>query len=160
MSPEHLSSIAVDVPGLLALLLVRIPDDLVHDSWIVDGADWQADEIARDFGDLYRRNREGLKALSSRSSDLQVTLESPEHRIILREVRSDFVYACIFERDAPLGRVRLVVRRLEERLADFLPTVEVETGLVGGGDPQPPPARRVPRGGGPRAALTSERSNP
>lgn len=114
-----------DIPTLRAIFITAIPDCLLYDAWIRSDSDWRAEEVAAFFGDLFRANREGLKALGSWSTDMQVTLESPDHLILLRELSPDFICACVFERDAALGLVRLHLKRLLDRIRATLPKFEV-----------------------------------
>ena len=125
MTTPHLSHSVDDIPSLRAVFVTAMPDCLLYDAWIRTDSSWKAEEVAAYFGDLFRANREGLKALGSWSADMQVTLESPDHLILLRELSSDFICACVFERDAALGMVRLHLRRLLERVKVSLPRFEV-----------------------------------
>lgn len=125
MTTPNLSHSVDDIPSLRAVFVTAMPDCLLYDSWVRTDSSWRAEEVASYFGDLFRANREGLKALGSWSADMQVTLESPEHLILLRELSSDFVCACVFERDAALGMVRLHLQRLLERVKVSLPRFEV-----------------------------------
>lgn len=115
-----------DIPSLRAVFITAMPDCLLYDAWVRSDSEWKAEEVAAYFGDLFRANREGLKALGSWSTDMQVTLESPDHLILLRELSSDFICACVFERDAALGMVRLHLNRLLDRVRTTLPQFEVE----------------------------------
>lgn len=126
MATEYLNRAIEGIPSLRAVIVTAMPDCLLYDSWIQEDSDWSADQVAAYFGDLFRANREGLKALNAWSSDLQVTIEAPEHLIILTELTSDFVFACVFAREAALGMARLHTRRLAERVAASLPSFEVE----------------------------------
>ena len=126
MTTRYLDHAVEDIPSLRAVFVTAMPDCLLFDSWVRPDSNWTAEEVAAYFGDLFRANREGLKALGSWSSDMQVTLESPDHLIVLRELTQDFVCACVFERDAALGMVRLHLQRLIERVRATLPRFEVE----------------------------------
>ena len=126
MTTPYLTHSIEDIPSLRAVFVTAMPDCLLYDAWIRADSSWRADEVASYFGDLFRANREGLKALGSWSSDMQVTLESPDHLILLKELLADFVCACVFERDAALGMVRLHLQRLLERVKVSLPRFEVE----------------------------------
>lgn len=125
MNAQYLSHAVEDVPSLKAVIIIAMPDCLLFDAWVRSDLEWSAEQVAAYFGDLFRANREGLKALSSWSSDMQVTIESPEHHIVLRELARDFVCACVFERSAALGMVRLHCQRLIERVSSALPNFEV-----------------------------------
>jgi len=126
MTPDFIAQAVEDIPSLRAVFVTAMPDCLLFGSWLRADSDWSEDQVATYFGDLFRANREGLKALGSWSSDMQVTIESPDNLIILHELTSDFVCACVFERDAALGMVRLHTRRLLERIGDSLPTFTAE----------------------------------
>ncbi len=126
MTPEYLAKAVEDIPSLRAVFVTAMPDCLLFGSWLRADSQWSEDQVATYFGDLFRANREGLKALGSWSSDMQVTIEAPDHLIILHELTSDFVCALVFERSAALGMVRLYTRRLLERITESLPTFEVE----------------------------------
>lgn len=126
MSALSLGDQVTDVPSLRALFVTAMPDCLLFDSWIRPNESWSAEDTASYFGDLVRANREGLKALGSWSSEMQVTIESADLLLVLREVRGDFVVTLAYERNVPLGMVRLHTKRVVDRLAATLPTHEAE----------------------------------
>ncbi len=126
MAREHLQQAVQDIPSLRAVFVTTMPDCLLFDAWIRSDLDWRADEVAAYFGDLLRANRQGLKALNSWSSDIMVTIESPEHTLLLRELNADFVCTTVFERGAALGMARLHNQQLIERIRESLPSFEVE----------------------------------
>lgn len=121
-----LADTVAEVPALRALFVTAMPDCLLFDSWIRPEEGWSAEDTASYFGDLVRANREGLKALGSWSSEMQVTIESADVLLLLREVRGDFVVTFAFDRKVPLGMVRLHTKRVLERLVGVLPALEVE----------------------------------
>jgi predicted regulator of Ras-like GTPase activity (Roadblock/LC7/MglB family) len=123
---RYIEQAVAEIPQLIGIFLTAMPDSLLFSSWVRDGTEWSAEEVAAYFGDLVRANRQGLKALGSWSSEMQVTIESAESLVVLRELSSDFVCGCVFERSAPLGMVRLHLKRLLERVAQALPKVEPE----------------------------------
>lgn len=126
MKPDFLSQAVEDIPSLRAVFVTAMPDCLLFASWLRADSDWSEDQVATYFGDLFRANREGLKALGSWSSEMQVTIESSDNLIILHELSADFVCACVFEREAALGMVRLHTRRLLERIRASIPSFEAE----------------------------------
>ena len=126
MSAANLHELVGDIRSLRAVFITVMPDCLLFDSWVRPGTDWSAEQVASYFGDMIRANREGLKALSAWSADMQVTVESPEQLIILRELVDDFVCTCVYDHDAALGMVRLQTKRLLERIEAILPTFQVE----------------------------------
>jgi predicted regulator of Ras-like GTPase activity (Roadblock/LC7/MglB family) len=126
MSERILARATGDIPSLRAVFLTAMPECLLYDSWLKGEEEWAVDDIASYFGDLIRANREALKALQSWSADMQVTIESSDSMIILRELTSDFVCGAVFERDAPLGMVRLNLKRLLDRITAQLPSYRVE----------------------------------
>jgi len=120
-----LSSIVEGVSSLRGLFVILMPDCLLYDSWLRESSSWVPEEVAAYFGDLVRANREGLRALSSWSADMQVTIESSDSLVILRELEGGFVVAFVYERSTPLGMVRLNTRKMLERLVLALPEAEV-----------------------------------
>ena len=126
MPRTELSSVIAGVPSLNAMFITVMPDCLLYDSWVRSGLDWDPEQVASFFGDLIRANREGLKALRSWSREMQVTIESADLLLVLAEIREDFVVAFAFERSAPLGMVRLHVRRVMQQLQELLPKIEIK----------------------------------
>ena len=124
MSEASLEQALEGVPSLRAAFVTAMPDCLLYDAWIRSEENWSGEDVAAFFGDLIRANREGLKALQAWSAEMQVTIESTDLLLVLREVSSDFVVSFAFERSAPLGMVRLHVKRVLALLADQLPKVE------------------------------------
>lgn len=112
-----------DAAQLQGLFVVTMPDCLLYHAWSRSSTEWSPDEVAGYFGDLVRANREGLRALSAWSSDMQVTIESADALVILRELSPHFAMGCIFDRAAPLGLVRLHMKRIVERVTGALPEV-------------------------------------
>ena len=125
MSQVTIGETVADVPSLRGVFVTAMPDCLLYDSWVRPDETWHAEDVASHFGDLVRANREGLKGLSAWSTDMQVTIESSGVLLVLRE-SGDFVVALAFERDAPLGMVRIHVKRILERLEEVLPKVAPE----------------------------------
>lgn len=123
---RYLEQAVAEVPQLIGIFVTAMPDSLLFSSWVRAGTEWSAEDVASYFGDLVRANREGLKALGSWSSEMQVTIESAESLVVLRELSTDFVCGCVFERNAPLGMVRLHLKRLLERVTAALPKVQPE----------------------------------
>lgn len=123
---RYLEQAVTEVPQLIGIFVTAMPDSLLFSSWVRSGTEWSAEDVASYFGDLVRANREGLKALGSWSSEMQVTIESAESLVVLRELSTDFVCGCVFERNAPLGMVRLHLKRLLERVGAALPKVQAE----------------------------------
>ncbi len=125
MTTQYLTHAIEDIPSLQAVFVTAMPDCLLYDAWVRPDTEWRAEEVASYFGDLFRANREGLKALGAWSTDMQITLEAPDHLILLRELSSDFICACVFESGAALGMARLNLKRLVERVRATLPKFEV-----------------------------------
>ncbi len=126
MKTMDLSKAIEGVPALRGMFITLMPDCLLFNSWIRPDSEWVAEDVASYFGDLVRANREGLRSLRSWSADMQVTIESADTLVVLKELRGDFVASFVFDRDTPLGMVRLFVKRLLERLEVTLPDVVVE----------------------------------
>jgi hypothetical protein len=108
------------------LFITAMPDCLLFDSWMRPNETWIADEAASYFGDLIRANREGLKALQAWSTEMQVTIESANLLLIVRELRADFLVTLAFDRNVPLGMVRLHTRRILDRLETVLPKLDMQ----------------------------------
>ena len=126
MERPHLKDVVADVPSLRGVFVTAMPDCLLFDAWTTAEESWVPEDTASFFGDLVRANREGLKALKSWSAEMQVTIESADLLLVLRELHGDFVVTFAFEREAPLGMVRMYTKRLLERLEPVLPRLEVK----------------------------------
>lgn len=127
MAQGFLENAVAGVPSIRAVFITAMPDCLLYDSWVrEESSAWAVEDVASYFGDLVRANRHGLKALGSFSSDMQTTIESADMLVVLKEITSDFVCGCVFERNAPLGMVRLHTKRLLERILANLPSVQSE----------------------------------
>ena len=122
---DFLRNAVEGIGSLRGVFVTAMPDCLLFASWIKED-DWVAEEVASYFGDLVRSNRQGLKALGSWSSEMQVTIESADALIVLSEVTEHFVCGCVFDRGAPLGMVRLQHRQLIDRISGQLPSVDAE----------------------------------
>jgi predicted regulator of Ras-like GTPase activity (Roadblock/LC7/MglB family) len=121
-----LSELISGVKGIEGLFLTAMPDCLLYDSWVSEDKNWAAEDVAIYFGDLIRSNREGLKALYAYSADMQVTIESSDVIVVLKEVRGDFVVGFVFDKSTPLGMIRLQVSKTVARILPTLPVIEVE----------------------------------
>lgn len=126
MANQDLASAVEDVPSLRGVFITAMPDCLLFDAWMREGEAWEGEDVASYFGDLVRANREGLRALQAWSAEMQVTIESSDLLLVLRELSADFVVGFAFERAAPLGMVRLHVKRVLALLEDVLPKVQPE----------------------------------
>lgn len=126
MARIDVASTVADVPQLRGLFITAMPDCLLFGSWVREGETWHPEDVAAYFGDLIRANREGLKALGSWSALMQVTIESADVLIILRELEGDFVAGFVFSRETPLGMVRLHIKRMTDRLQAQLPAFQVQ----------------------------------
>lgn len=126
MAENLLEQAAQGVPTLRGVLVTAMPDCLLYDSWLRSGDIPAIEEVASYFGDLVRSNRRALQSLGSWSSQMQVTIESADSLIVLRELNEHFVCGCIFERDVPLGMVRLHMNRMIEQITAGLPQIEIQ----------------------------------
>lgn len=125
MAESFLLQSVQGIEPLRGLFVTAMPDCLLYDSWLRDDT-WDPEEVATYFGDLTRSNRSALRSLGSWSSDMQVTIESADALVILTEVSEHFICGFIFDRETPLGMVRLHLRRLIERIKPHLPKIEAE----------------------------------
>lgn len=126
MTEKSLQQAVDGVPALRGVFVTAMPDCLLYDSWVREDETWAGEDVASYFGDLVRANREGLKALQAWSAEMQVTIESTDLLLVLRELSSDLVIGFAFERTAPLGMVRLHVKRVLSLLDDLLPKIRPE----------------------------------
>lgn len=126
MSTHLFHSVVEDVPSLRAAFITAMPDCLLFASWQAKESEIDVEDVAAYFGDLVRSNRQGLKALKTWSAEMQITIESAESLILLREINADFVFGAIFDRSAPLGMVRLHLRRMLDRVSTQLPKASLE----------------------------------
>lgn len=125
MSQATLERTVEDVAALQAVFITAMPDCLLFDAWQREGVT-DVEEIAAYFGDLVRSNRRGLKALGSWSSDMQVTIESAESLVVIKEMSEHFVCGAVFDRGTPLGMIRLQMKRLLGRIDSMLPDLTAE----------------------------------
>jgi len=123
---QQLSEVVVGIPSLRGVFITAMPDCLLYDAWTRPGEEWHAEEAASYFGDLIRANREGLKALRAWSAEMQITIESADVLLVIKEIREDFLVTLAFERKVPLGMARLDAKRVLERVAPTLPSVTAE----------------------------------
>lgn len=126
MTQISLHDIVADVPSMRGIFITAMPDCLLYDVWTRPDEPWVPEEAASYFGDLIRANREGLKALKAWTAEMQVTIESANLLLIIRELRADFLVTLAFDRSAPLGMVRLHTKRVLERLDAMLPKLDVK----------------------------------
>ncbi|MCX7807893.1 MAG: hypothetical protein N2515_04745 [Deltaproteobacteria bacterium] len=124
MIDDRIAGIASGVPGLRGVLVVTMPDCLLYGSWLRPDMSFSAEEASGYFGDLIRANRQGLRAVGAWTSDIQVTIEGTSVLVVLREVDENYVVCAIFDREAPLGMVRLHLKIAIEQLREILPRVE------------------------------------
>ncbi len=122
MPVNVLSQATEGVPGLLGLFLITIPDCLPYQSWTKEDAGLFFEDAVSHFGDLVRLNRKKLSAIESQIEEIQITLEARDRLTILRDLSPDFVLACVFDRDVPLGIIRIHYRQILERVTAQLPT--------------------------------------
>ena len=126
MEEQSLHHVVEGVPSLRGMFVTAMPDCLLIDSWMKDDERWSGEDVAAYFGDLIRANREGLKALGAWSAEMQVTIESTDQLLVLKEFSTDYVAGFVFERSTPLGMVRLHVKRVLSLLEEMLPKIQPE----------------------------------
>ncbi len=126
MTQQSMAELVEDMASIRGIFITAMPDCLLFDSWVREEGKWAAEEVASYFGDLVRANRQGLKALGAWSSDMQVTIESSDTMVLLHEIGNDFVAGLIFDRETPMGMVRLHLKHVLERLRISLPSVQAE----------------------------------
>lgn len=122
----NLEEIAAGVDRLQSIVLTVMPDCLLYEGWTKNQSDTSTEEVATYFGDLVRANREALLVMKAWSDDMQVTIESGGLLIILRRLNDNYVVGFVFDSDAPLGMVRLHVRKMIDVLLERIPRFEVK----------------------------------
>jgi predicted regulator of Ras-like GTPase activity (Roadblock/LC7/MglB family) len=123
---DFLEKAVSDIPSARAVFVTAMPDCLLFASWVRGEEALPVEDVAAYFGDLIRSNRRALSSLGAWTQEMQVTVEAADTLIVLREVNADFVCGALFDKDAPLGMVRLSMRRLLERVNAELPKVDAE----------------------------------
>lgn len=123
---DFLEKAVSDIPSARAVFVTAMPDCLLFAAWVRGNDTLPVEDVAAYFGDLIRSNRRALSSLGAWTQEMQVTVEAADTLIVLREVNADFVCGALFDKDAPLGMVRLSMRRLLERVAAQLPKVDAE----------------------------------
>ncbi|MEZ4224872.1 MAG: hypothetical protein R3B13_28220 [Polyangiaceae bacterium] len=126
MIDPTLGEAAKQISGLRALIVITMPDCLLYGHWSAREHTFSVEDASGYFGDLIRANRRGLSAIGAWSQDMQVTIESADALVVLREIDEHFVCCTMFDREAPLGLVRLHLKQLIERLRTTLPQVQPE----------------------------------
>jgi hypothetical protein len=121
-----LAAAAAELHSLQACLVVAMPDCLLFSSWMRKDMQWAAEDAAGYFGDLIRANRRGLKAIGAWSGEMQVTIEANEALVILRELDESFACCAMFDKETPLGMVRLQLKMLLGRVGALLPKTGLE----------------------------------
>ncbi|NOQ62903.1 MAG: hypothetical protein GQ582_00130 [Methyloprofundus sp.] len=123
----QIHNMAAHIDGLKALFIIAMPDALLFDSWTsTKQNEWDSTQIASYFGDMVRANRQGLNVLSAWSDEMQITVETGESRLVMHELKNDFVAVAIFEARISLGMLRLELKRLLENVNEILPVAEIE----------------------------------
>jgi predicted regulator of Ras-like GTPase activity (Roadblock/LC7/MglB family) len=120
---DFLTRAVADIPSMKGVFITAMPDCLLFASWVRNNEALPVEDLAAYFGDLIRSNRRALSSLGAWTQEMQVTVEAAQTLIVLREVTADFVCGALFDRDTPLGMVRLSMRRLIERVGAHLPQV-------------------------------------
>jgi predicted regulator of Ras-like GTPase activity (Roadblock/LC7/MglB family) len=120
---DFLVNAVADIPSAKGVFITAMPDCLLFASWVRGNEDLPVEDVAAYFGDLIRSNRKALSSLGAWTQEMQVTVEAAQTLIVLREVNADFVCGALFDRETPLGMVRLSMRRLVERVAAHVPDV-------------------------------------
>lgn len=123
---ENLLTTSNEIPNLRTAIVITMPDCLLYDSWSRGESSWSVDDAAGYFGDLVRANRRGLQSVGAWSTDMQITIESADALLLLRELDEHFVCCAVFERATPLGMARLQLKMLLERVRASLPDLGVE----------------------------------
>ena len=125
MSQEQLKALVNHIDALRACVVVTVPDCMLYSAYQREQEDWDAELVAAYFGDVMRSHRQNLEQLDTWTDSAQVTIESPNRHIVIRQLSAEFVVAFVFEGGVPLGMVRLHISRalggIESMLDDAKP---------------------------------------
>lgn len=112
MSQQQLKALVEQIEPLRACIIVTMPDCLLCSSYQRDGEAWDPELVAAYFGDLMRSNRQNLEQLDKWTDQTQVTIESANRHIVVKQLNAQFVVGFAFEGGVPLGMVRLHISRM------------------------------------------------
>lgn len=116
MNIDSLQAFIEEVPQLDGLDVVTLPDCLPYFSWAKGGADETSDQRCAFAGDLVLTLARKLRRMDALSGMSQVTVETADGTLVIREIGSSFAVACSFQPDLPLGMVHVHVRQLAAAL--------------------------------------------
>lgn len=125
-----LKSVAADIRGLEAAIVTVIPDNLLYDAWSRNDRVQDADEAATYFGDLVRIHFGALQSVGVERGNIQLTIESGDAIILVRNIRGNYVITLVFQDDVPLGLMRVHTQRLIEHVASTLPAFDGDEGSL------------------------------
>jgi predicted regulator of Ras-like GTPase activity (Roadblock/LC7/MglB family) len=137
----NLAAAAQGVPALQGIFVITMPDCLLFDSYVLPSMQEASDDIAALFGEILRNQREALKLLGGWSSSLQITVESSDRLLHLREIQDNFLIVFSFEAHLPIGMARLFGRRIIEELHNQLQEFYAPSSSPSLSDEQPRAAR-------------------
>lgn len=120
---KWLTDAAAAAKNLEGVVVTRLPDCV---QWVGHSrAGWDRDEVAAYFGDIARANRNALKTVGTSTKDIGLTMEADDRVILTHDIRHDMVAVYIFDKNAPLGMIRLQAKKLSKVITANLPTEEV-----------------------------------
>ncbi|MCB9641341.1 MAG: hypothetical protein H6728_04870 [Myxococcales bacterium] len=126
MQEYSLQELIEPSPSLNAVFVTAMPDCLLFDSYEAQPNKRDLNHVASYVGDLVRANREVLRSLEEYEEDAQITVETKEYQIILKELDERFVAGFLFNRKAPIGMVRLQVDKMLKVLRKHLESYKPE----------------------------------
>lgn len=123
---SQIEDVLQPVDGLRALIITVSPDNLLYDYWSREDLVDSPDESATFFGDLLRVHFEALETIHVPRGDIQITLETGDHVVVLKNMRNAYVVTFVFHRDMQFGIVRMLSRQICELLLQQLPFYDEE----------------------------------
>ncbi len=121
MFTENIAHMIQDTESLQAVYVSTLPDGLLYDTWTREDLSWNLTDAVSGFGELVETGRDVLGIFGAESPS-QMLIESPSAVIVLRELGKQFLACLIFDRETPLGLVRLHTQRLLQGIQRALPS--------------------------------------
>lgn len=118
---SQIEDVLQPVDGLRALIITVSPDNLLYDYWSREDLVGSPDESATFFGDLLRAHFEALETIHVPRGDIQITMETGDYVVVLKNMRDAYVVTFVFQREMPFGVVRMLSRQICELLLLQLP---------------------------------------
>jgi predicted regulator of Ras-like GTPase activity (Roadblock/LC7/MglB family) len=108
------------IPSLQGVIVSVMPDGLLYDSYVPPSASWMADDVALKLAEVLQYSQQLSRAFDCSPSN-QMTLETDDGIVVIRELHQQFVVGTLFSEDLPMALIRSfslrVIERIEQELA-------------------------------------------